>query len=438
MSFLKRLFGFLAKPEPISRPAGASTATPAKALIVESSPPKTVAISWQELIDSRSRIAGYLLRASSLQAGNTPGGDELLAALQEERVLQLAERRLAVIPLTPAQWRQADFSRLAGPNVVFVLEVGAGDAAILADVLADMRARGMRAGLSEQGLHSAGVAPTLGELLLINVQGVPLQALEARIRALRQQAPSLQLLVDGLSAWSEHRLFQSLGAHYSAGSFTSQPDDSDSQGQVSQSRLVVIEMLNQLRGHAELSDIAATAKRDPAVVVKLLEMANSPMSGLSRQVVTLEDAIMLLGREALYRWLALAMFRIGGNQNGRDETLLVIALCRACFLESLAVQDRQMSGELFLVGLLSVMDALLGVPMAQVIGKMRLPDAVAGALLESIGPYARYLSLAMSMERCRMAQAVMLASSLGIDTNNLLNAYSDAMGVATAELTEQS
>ena len=78
---------------------------------------------------------------------------------------------------------------------------------------------------------------------------------------------------------------------------------------------------------------------------------------------------MLLGRDAVYRRLTLAMFWIDAH-GGRDQTLLVIALSRACFLEGLASEkDRKLAGELFLVGMLSVVDGLLGLPMVRVLEK---------------------------------------------------------------------
>ena len=437
MNFLRRLFGLGPKPAPApsTSPGTAKPSAPAAPPVAP--PLRTVIISWQEVIDRQSRIAGYCLRPASLQNGVPPTAGAIRDSLLAERVTGLAERRLALIPLSRAQWQDTDFRPLVAAQTHFLIgaDEAPDDTGSLIGLIEDIRAGGGRVALGEAALALSDGLASQADLLVLSPGTQLLQAFEQRLRRYRERYPALPLMVDGVSSWAEHRLFLSHGVQYSMGSFAALPDDQESNGKVSQSRLIVIEMLNLLRSQAELSEIAATAKRDPAVVLKLLEMANSPLSGLSRQVVTIEDAIMLLGRDALYRWLALALFRVG-NQDGRDETLLVIALCRAYFLESVAGGDRQLAGELFLVGLLSVMDALLGLPMAQVLDKMRLPGAVAAVLLKSEGPYAPYLAMAMAMERCRMSQALMLAQTLGISSERLLAAYSEAMAASTAELAQ--
>jgi c-di-GMP phosphodiesterase len=351
--------------------------------------------------------------------------------------VRMAESRPTLIPLSPEQWRSADFRPIIRPHTHFLLSNAgnSGDSAASSAheaIAAEICSAGAKLAVDLAGSGKTG--PTPSNLLLLDNPGSELPGFEAEVRAIRQRSPQLALAIDGVNSWSEHRYFLSLGIRYCIGGFAGQVDESEQTNRMSQSRLIIVEMLNQLRSDADLSEVASTAKRDPAVVLKLLEMANSPLTGLSRRVANLEEAIMLLGRDALYRWLALAMFRIDAS-GGRDETLLTIALRHASFLEALApAGDTQAAGELFLVGLLSVIDSLLGLPMADILQKMRLPAAVASVLLRSEGPYARYLMLAMAMERCRIDQAVTLAGALEIDPVALLNGYSQAMAWATSDL----
>ena len=87
--------------------------------------------------------------------------------------------------------------------------------------------------------------------------------------------------------------------------------------------------------------------------------------------------------------------------------------------------------------MLSVVDSLLGMPMAAVLEKMHLPEAVSLALLKNEGPYVRYLLLMIALERCRIDQAVTLAGLMAIDPTHLLNTYSTAMAWATSDLLGQ-
>lgn len=394
---------------------------------------RSVAIIRQEMLDKSARISGYVLRPASLLARTEVSATGLLEALESERVIQLAERRKVVIPLTNDQWLAADFRRFASPNVYFLLS--AKDCVALPELewlgLAQaIRAAGSGVAVGLDLFLSSNNAHESANCLLLDMQGASLAGFEKKLREIRQQYPMLVILVDGVNSWSEYRFLISLGASFCVGQFSTTPDDAEQAEQISQSRLVVIEMLNMLRGDGDISDIASVAKRDPAVVLKLLEMANSPLSGLSRRVSSIEEAVMLLGRDALYRWLSLAMFRVDARSD-RDESLMVIALSRAAFLESLAPEsDRQMSGELFLVGLFSLIDSLLSIPIDKILERMHLPDQVVSVLLKNEGPYARYLMLAFAMERCKIDQAFSLCALIGSDPTKMVNSYSESMAWA--------
>lgn len=128
---------------------------------------------------------------------------------------------------------------------------------------------------------------------------------------------------------------------------------------------------------------------------------------------------MVIGRERLYRWLSLGLYRVEGGE--RDAMLLELALCRARFLELATsdLPDRRMRDELFLLGMFSVFDSLLGMPMEQIVAHIHLPPAVANALVNSEGPYGAYLSLALAVEKGRGALADRLASELGLPLQQL-------------------
>jgi EAL and modified HD-GYP domain-containing signal transduction protein len=195
-------------------------------------------------------------------------------------------------------------------------------------------------------------------------------------------------------------------------------------------------MLHQVRAEAPPAQIVATAKRDPAIVLKLLKIGNSPAFGFGRQMSGLEESILVMGRDSLYRWLSIALFKLGNN-DGRDQTLLVLALTRGNFLESLAPPgNTTVSEELFLVGLLSVIDVLLGCPLDRVIQQMPLPANLVAVLANDEGPYAPYLSLAITMERCSLVQASLFAAKLKIDITKVIDCYAKAIDFASAELSE--
>ncbi len=378
-------------------------------------PVRSAVVRRDEIIDERSRIAGYRFVARAADGCALSAG-ERATALASEHLATFARRRLALLPLAAGDWRQGDCAALIAAHSHFLVPApavrGDGDEAWLA-TLQEIREAGGRIAVDDAGLGVDGAA-ALAELIVLDFRSYALAGFERLVRRLRRLHPHAALAADGIGSWPEHRLCQSLGIRYSIGDFATAADAEEQTERLTQSRLVLIEMLNLLRGDAELAEISAVAKRDPAMAVKVVGMANSPVSGLSAPVASLDQAMLVLGRGNLYRWLSIAMFR-AGDGGGRDETLLELALWRARFLEIVAAdRPKQERDELFLVGLLSLVDNLLGQTMAQVVAQMKLPERVAEVLLESAGPYGRFLLLALAVERGRDVQAEKVAGALGL------------------------
>ncbi len=421
----KKLFARLSSPPPAKASAPKVDATPPAAAA-----PRLL-FAWQELIGADRRIAGYRLLPRALDGDAAISGAQLSAGLAHENVRPAAAQRPLLIPLSAAQWADADFRPLlAAHSHLLITDLAAcADPRALIDAI--HVAGGRVAAYLPWQVDAQAELPV--DLFLLEFHEVPLAALEQRLQALARRRPGVGLLADGIESWDEFRLCQRLGITYCSGGFAASRDQAASAERISESRLVVIDMLNQIRADAPLKAIAATAMRDPAVVVKLLEMANSPLYGLPRQVAGIEEAITLLGRDALYRWLSLAMFRMDGD-NGRDGTLLMLAMGRAALLAGLARDSGQAADEAFLVGLLSLIDCLLERPLSEILARIQLPEAVAAALLRNEGPHAPPLQLAIMLERCQLDQAVILAGALQIPAARLVACYREALSWATAQV----
>lgn len=412
-SFLKNLFGADKRPASPSRPMTQASALSVPLPVRAVTP--GVLVHRDEIIDTRLRIAGYRFRASFWQSGEASGA-MACAALLDDAVPAFAQQRLALIALSPRDWQEAGYARLAAPLTCFLVAspaLGESEAAWFA-LLAEIRATGARVCLDAETAQRYPHALTWANQVLFDFRLYPLERFETRVRALAAQHANLDLLVEGVATWEEYRLCMGIGIHHALGAFAATPDEAARQEKLSQSRMVLIELLNLLRDEADLPGLAEAAKRDPGVVAKLVEMANSPLSGLSVPVAGLDQALMVIGRDHLYRWLSLGIYRV--EAGARDGMLLELALCRARLLELVATDglDKRARDELFLVGMFSVFDSLLGMPMEQIVAHIHLPSAVANALVNSEGPYGAYLSLALAVEKGRGALATRLAGELGL------------------------
>jgi EAL and modified HD-GYP domain-containing signal transduction protein len=408
---------------PPSPPPSAAAAAPA-------GQPDAGVLRRSEIVDAKSRIAGY--RFDLQGADGAPGSaGALVDALRRADVVRFAQRRLALIPVTLEAWAGGGFRAFVAPHTAFLVSAPPAEHApdAVAAGLRDMKAAGARVAL--QGVDASarfGRPLQLCDLVVIDFHAYPLSAFDALTESMKLSYPAVELAVENVASWPERRLCTARGVHYCLGPFSVLPDADEPAGELSQSRLVLIEMLNLLRSDAEVSALAAVAKRDPAVALQVVAMANSPASGLAAPVASFDQAMLVLGREQLYRWIAVSMFRTGSTR-ARDEALLELALTRARFLELLALDSgaRGQADELFLVGLLSLMDALLGQPLPRVLERLSLPGAVEDVLLRSEGAYARHLALAIALQHGSDAQWAKHAEALALDTARVRAAHDAAL-----------
>jgi EAL and modified HD-GYP domain-containing signal transduction protein len=182
------------------------------------------------------------------------------------------------------------------------------------------------------------------------------------------------------------------------GYFFTQPRPSAARA-IDTSRLRIIKLLNLVMSHTGFPLIEAQFKSDPGLSYKMLRFINSPAVGLHHQIRSIGHALLLLGHDQLYRWLTLLLFT-HQEANGRSQALLKNALVRARFAEILGENRlaKEYRGGLFIVGILSMLDALLNLPMDQVLTVLNLAEPIVEALLHGRGVYAPYLHLASACE----------------------------------------
>jgi c-di-GMP phosphodiesterase len=171
-------------------------------------------------------------------------------------------------------------------------------------------------------------------------------------------------------------------------------------------------LINQLVSGADTAALAAELRSDVALSYQLLRHANSPLLGVSRAVDSVDQAVLLMGRDALYRWLTL-MLVSSGERRASSRALQEIALARARLFELLATQTGVAPQSLFTLGLLSMIDVLLHLPMADAVAPLSLAADLQSALVARSGPLAPLLSLAEQLERRQLQEAEVTASLFG-------------------------
>lgn len=193
-------------------------------------------------------------------------------------------------------------------------------------------------------------------------------------------------------------------------------------------RLKILDLLNRVRREAEIAELSAIFKQDPALSFEILRYINSPGAGLPNKVGSIDQALIVLGRQKLYRWLTLLLFTSRAEQE-LDWALMENALVRARLAEllardALAANERD---ELFITGMFSLLDILLHTPMDKLLKHVSLPAQAVEALLHQSGKYAPYLALAIACEQFDQERIAELSGQTGLDVAHVNAAHLEAL-----------
>jgi len=161
------------------------------------------------------------------------------------------------------------------------------------------------------------------------------------------------------------------------------------------SRKRLLSLLGLLAQDADSRELETVLKQDPALSYHLLKLVNSAAFGFTNPIHNFGQAINVLGRRQLQRWLQLLLYA-RPQQDGLPNLLLPEAARRAAQMEALCRAlggDRDRQDLAFVVGVFALLDELLAMPMADIVAALTLDLDVVGALLDRAGPFGAMLAL---------------------------------------------
>ncbi len=170
-------------------------------------------------------------------------------------------------------------------------------------------------------------------------------------------------------------------------------------GQGAQTSLeVIVELLRRVDAEEPIEKLELALRRDPALAYRLLRYINSPAFGLRVEITSFGHAIMMLGYKKLKRWLALLLATAKQDLNLRP--VMFAAVRRGLLMEELArgIGDDDMRGEIFICGVFSLLDRMMGEPFESLLGNVPVPERVVQALAHETGPYMPYLQMIRAVE----------------------------------------
>ena len=213
---------------------------------------------------------------------------------------------------------------------------------------------------------------------------------------LRKPANALKLIGGRLETEAAYETAKQLGCDYFQGFYIAHPTINRGQKIPSQ-KIALLDLLRLVHAHnTDNTEIERRLKLDPALCFNLLKLVNSAAGGASRRVGSLREVLLVLGRQTLCRWLQILLFSDEEHLTDTPHPLMQLAAFRGRFLEHLVTLipgGIGLKDKAFMVGLLSCLEALLRVPLEQILPHLSLTEDVQAALLRRQGTLGQLLVL---------------------------------------------
>lgn len=237
------------------------------------------------------------------------------------------------------------------------------------------------------------------------------------------------LIAERVETIEEFESLKACGIHYFQGYFLSRPEMVKHKD-IEVSMTAVIELVGiSVSADFDLNKINEIFEKDVGLSFKLMRFINNPMFNKRQKIESLEHALKYLGQVDLKKFIALlAIANLKGN---KPIDLILNSLCRAyfCKLLAAAMQQKEDPPNSFVMGLFSLIDALLDMPMDEIMQKLPFSDEITKVLcdLSTDSKLAKQYKLCLAFERANWAEIDELAHATNIEQPQLFALYYEAM-----------
>jgi len=361
-------------------------------------------IARQAIMNGEQAVVGYeLLDRSHGRSSHTAASDVLVmfSALSHAGAEELVGKTLLFVNCTHESLSGGHLE-LVNPEKI-VLEIppltmpDAQEVAARQPMLAQLREHGFHLAFNQTVLESA-YAPwlPLADFIKLDLSVLPVDQATVLINY-AQRSSKAELIAEKIETAQQYDMVSSLGVAMFQGYWFARPA-------LVQTKLLnpvqahIVELLNLVRKQASTDKIEEVLKKDAGLAFNLMRVINSAGLGLTHEITSFRQAVMLLGLKKLFRWAALLLTasRHGGPPPAVGQTAVV----RGRFMELLAMEflSAEQADEAFLVGIFSMLDQMLSMPLDKALELLDLPGEVLSQITRHDGTLGQLLQLVKACE----------------------------------------
>ena len=265
----------------------------------------------------------------------------------------------------------------------------------------------------------------LADFIKIDVRATRMEERAGMLR--RFGSAKCKMLAEKLETPHEFYQARNMGFTYFQGYFFCKPELVVGR-EVPANRLRYLRLLEMVsRPEIDLRELEKLLKQEASICYRLLRYLNSPIFGFSLEIKSVRHAMAILGEREMRRWVRLIV-TVGAAEQGCSE-LVLMGLTRARFCELLSTRLRS-THDLFLMGLLSIMEAILEVDMTTLLGQLPVDHETKTALLGQPSSLRPLYQLMLAKESGEWEKTSELAKQLTLSDDEVGDTWWQALSWA--------
>ena len=393
-------------------------------------------IARQAIVNAQQQVVGYeLFNRSRTGMGHTAASDVILVftALSHAGTDELVGKKLIFVNCTHESLAGGHLE-LVDPEKV-VLEIpplghsAVDEVAARLPILSALRARGFHLAFNHTVLESAYAAwLPLADYIKLDLSVLAPDQVAVLISYAGRHSRA-ELIAEKVETAQQYDMVSTLGVELFQGYWFARPSLVEAK-LLSPAQASIVQLISLVRQQASTEAIEDVLKKDAGLAFNLMRLINSAGFGLTREVTSFRQAVMLMGLKKLFRWAALLLTasRASGVPSSVGQTAVVRGrLMELLALESMGAEEADLA---FVVGIFSLLHVMLNMPMEDALGLLAVPEPVAAALLHQQGPMSELLALAEACESSNDAIFDRAAASLQLSSQQINLAHLQALAWA--------
>ncbi len=239
--------------------------------------------------------------------------------------------------------------------------------------------------------------------------------------------PAIKLLAEKIETHQEYQHAIEIGCDYFQGYFFSRPEMIKTVA-FNPTQLSVIQLMSELnKNEPDVTTITSIFESEVNLSFKILRYAQSPVFKRRAKIETIKQAVVLLGLSELKRFVSL-LFTAQFSAD-KPEELTVMSLARARFCELMSESHKQSSA--FLVGLLSLLDAMVDAEITELMDKLPISEEMKQAIIQRKGKTAEFLTLCELYEKADWDKIDQYCADIKVCADKSGEVFQHALGWAS-------